>query len=251
MGLGIKHAFLQHFNPTTNSSWQEIVPGRATKLSLRGHSGAADIYVCYLPAGSQNEDQKLRTINKIRESLPPSSTVLNILMTDWNCVMHDEHRHRMRTMQLTGNTDRPLARSFQAFPNTQDLHELEQLAYTHENTTAQSKIDRIYSTRHIADQLVKQFSASTLPRTRLSTHKPITFARRSRQTDDHEHKKVQLPTYILNQKQWNRNLHLNYHEKLHADDNPDNPLRRLELIKQAIWTSQRPYNTTHLQKLYQ
>ena len=235
VGLGIKHTFLQHFNPTTNASWQEIVPGRAAKLSLRGPSGAVDMYVCYLPTGSQNEDQKLHTINSIRESLAPNNTVLSILMGDWNFVMHDEDRLCMRTMQFTGNTDRPLARNFQALLNTHDLHELEQLAYTHENSTAQSKIDRIYSNHHIADQLDKQFSTATLPRTHLSTHKPITFARRSRQTNDHEHKKVQFPTYILNHKQWNRNLHLNYHEKLHADDNPDNPLRRLELLKQAMW----------------
>ena len=114
-------------------------------------------------------------------------------MGDWNFVMHNEDRLCMRTMQFTGNTDRPLARTFQALLDTNELHELEQLAYTHENTTAQSKIDRIYSNHHVADQLDKQFSASTLPRTHLSTHKPITFAGRARQTDEHEHKKVQLP----------------------------------------------------------
>ena len=35
--------------------------------------------------------------------------------------------------------------------------------------------------------------------------------------------------------QWKRNLHLNYHDRLLQDDNSDNPLRRLQLLKQSMW----------------
>ena len=171
-----------------------------------------------------NEEQKQQAICKIHDSISPNDNVLSILMGDWNFVMNNEDRLCLRTMEFTGNSDRPLARNFQLLLDTHQLHELEQLAYTHENTTAQSKIDRIYINHHIADQLDRQFSASALPRTRLSTHRPITFARRSKQSSEQEQKKAQFPSYILNHKQWKRNLHLNYQEKLHNDTNPGNPL---------------------------
>ena len=45
VGLGLKRSFLQHFNPTNNEDWYQIVPGRAARLSLRGASGALDIYL--------------------------------------------------------------------------------------------------------------------------------------------------------------------------------------------------------------
>ena len=40
------------------------------------------------------------------------------------------------------------------------LNELEQPAFTHANSIAQSKIDRIYMNHHVSEQLDKQFSAS-------------------------------------------------------------------------------------------
>ena len=179
VGLAVKHTFLQNFNKTDDSSWQEIVPGRAAKLSLRGPSGALDLYVCYLPTGSQADNEKLHIINILRDSLSPNDKVLSILMGDWNFVMETEDRICLRTMDFTGRADRPLARNFQTVLDAHQLHELEQPAFTHENSTAQSKIDRIYINHHVSDQLDRQFSASTLPRTKLSTHKQISFARKS------------------------------------------------------------------------
>jgi len=208
-----------------DTSWKEIDPGRAAKLSLRGPNGALDIYVCYLPTGSEHEDQKQYVIRRLRESLAPNNSVLSILMGDWNFVMQDEDRICLRTMQFTGGSDRAIARSFQSLLDEQHLHELEQLAFTHENTTAQSKIDRIYINHHVSEQLDRQFSASTLPRTRLSTHKPITFARTSRLSQPHDQKGAQFPSYILQHEHWKHNLHLNYHEQLHAENDSDNPLR--------------------------
>ena len=137
-----------------DSSWkEEIDPGRAARLSLRGPNGALDIYVCYLPTGSEHEDQKQHVIRRLRESLAPNNSVLSILMGDWNFVMQDEDRICLRSMQFTGGSDRAIARSFQSLLDEHHLHELEQLAFTHENSTAQSKIDRIYSTGNSAHLL--------------------------------------------------------------------------------------------------
>ena len=134
MGLAVKRTFLEHFNPTSDAAWHEIVPGRAARLSLRGASGALDLYVCYLPTGSMNEEQKQQAICKIHDSISPNDNVLSILMGDWNFVMNNENRLCLRTMEFTGNSDRPLARNFQLLLDTPQLHELEQLAYTHTRT---------------------------------------------------------------------------------------------------------------------
>ena len=122
-----------------------------------------------------NEEQKQLTINKIRDTIADSNEVLSILMGDWNFVMTHEDRLCLSTMQFTGNSDRPLARNFQSLLDTHQLHELEQLAYTHENSIAQSKIDRVYINHHLADQLDRQFSASTSAHTALNA--PTNYVR--------------------------------------------------------------------------
>ena len=118
-------------------------------------------------------------------------------MGDWNFVKEPEDRLCLRTMDFTPRADNPLARHFQSILDAHQLHELEQPALTHENSTAQSKIDRIYINHHIADQLDRQFSAATLPRTRLSTHRPNTFARRSKQFSEQEQNKLHIFLWCL------------------------------------------------------
>ena len=79
----MKNTFLQQFNPIDDSALEDIIPGRAAKLPLRGPNGALDLYACYMPTGTQNEDDKYQLINKLRESLEPNNAVLSILMGDW------------------------------------------------------------------------------------------------------------------------------------------------------------------------
>ena len=99
MGLAVKQTFLDHFNPIADTNWHEIVPGRVAKLQLRGASGGLDLYVCYLPTGSMNEEQKQQAINKLRDTIAHNDEVLSILMGDWNFVMNNEDRLCLRTMQ--------------------------------------------------------------------------------------------------------------------------------------------------------
>ena len=125
VGLAIKNSFLQKFNTVDDSAWQEIAPGRAAKLLLRGPAGALDLYVCYLPTGTQSDSEKQLILNKLRETLHPSDAVLTIMMGDWNFVMEPEDRLCLRAMDFIGHADRPLARSFQTVLDAYHLHELE------------------------------------------------------------------------------------------------------------------------------
>ena len=81
VAIAVKGAFLQQFNPVDHSAREDIVPGRAAKLTLRGPNGALYLYIYYFPTGTQNEDQEHHIINKLRESLAPSSSVLYLWAT--------------------------------------------------------------------------------------------------------------------------------------------------------------------------
>ena len=138
-------------------------------------------------------------------------------MGHWNFVMNTEDRVCCRSIATTGQSDNTIARLFQQLLNKCQLHELEQPACTHENTTAHSKIDRIYMNHHVADQLDRHFSAYVLRRTRSSAHRPLLFSRRSKATDSETPIRKFFATYILRHEHWKRDLHLNYSEKLEAE----------------------------------
>ena len=133
-------------------------------------------------------------MHSLSENLSPKDEALTILMGDWNFVMKTDDRFCIRTLQSTGHTDNPTARQFQQFLDSHALHELEQPAFTHENTTAFSRIDRIYANHHMTDQLDRHFCAAALAHTKLSTHRPITFARQSKSPDTGTQEKRSFPT---------------------------------------------------------
>lgn len=238
VALAVNHSFLQHFNAVKDSDWQELMPGRAAKLSLRGSNGALDLYVCYLHTGTEaaTEECKRQLIQRISDSIAPRDTTLTILMGDWNFVMRDGDRFCRRTLQSTGHTDRSIAKHFQKALEPHHFHELEQPMFTHGNTTAHSRIDRIYLNQHTAEQLDRNLNATALAHTELSTHRPVSFSRRSKSAHADDQGRRAFPTYILRHPQWKRNLHLNFQERLHDNPHSRNALHRLELIKEAMWS---------------
>ena len=213
----------------------EIEAGRVAKLSLRGCNGALDLYVCYFPTGPSSEENKRQLIQRLSEHLAPREHALTILMGDWNFVMMQDDRFCLRTLQSTGHTDSPTAKQFEDFLNNHHLHELEQPMFTHENTTAYSRLDRIYVNHHVADQLDRHFSVSALKHTKLSTHRPIAFSRQSKATDTDNREKLSFPCYILHHPNWKRDLLLNYEERIKADSFCSNLLRRFEVFKDSMW----------------
>ena len=52
VGLLVKQSFLAQFS--ANPVWDEVVPGRAGILRLRGPSGALDLVMLYFPMGSDS-----------------------------------------------------------------------------------------------------------------------------------------------------------------------------------------------------
>jgi exonuclease III len=202
VGLAIKHDFLQNFNPARDDDWDEIELRRVARLPLRGPNGSLDLYVCYFPTGTLTEEQAHKTalINNLQAGIRSHHNTLSILMGDWNFVMKKSDRLCLRTMQNTGDHDKTTAQRFDLLLDAHHLHELDQPTFTHTNTTAHSKIDRIYTNHHVAEQLDRQFTATTLAPTRLSTHRPISFPRTTKPKDDDPQSQGPFPTYILHHK---------------------------------------------------
>ena len=181
VGLAVKKSFLQHFNPPSPTDWCEMEPGRLAKLPLRGPNGSLDLVVAYLPTGSGTDGEKKRLLDVLLHNMAPREEVLTLVMGDWNFVTDNVDRFSSSIKTHTGQTDKPVADHFhKSFIATALLAELEQDAYTHQNSLGSSRIDRIYSTHCISDQLDRHFSINALHKSPLSTHRPLIFSRKSR-----------------------------------------------------------------------
>ena len=153
-------------------------------------------------------------------------------MGDWNFVRETEDRLCLRTMDFTGRADKLLARNFQTLLDAQQLHELEQSTYTHENSTAQSKIDRIYTNHHVSDLWIDNsvrphFPAPGFPLTSRShllgnptNHKRTTQSRHNFLSTSYTTSSGNVTCISSTTK--------NYYTT-------HKPLRRLELLKQSMW----------------
>ena len=106
MGLWVKKAFLQHFNPITDRSWVEVEPGRATILLLDGHLGSLDLCVVYLRTGAARARRDATKAAIIR-SLRPQGSCLSLLFGDWNFVADDKERFHKHDAAWTGDRDGP------------------------------------------------------------------------------------------------------------------------------------------------
>ncbi len=99
-------------------------------------------------------------------------------------------------------------------------------------TKARSRIDRVYINQHLTCQLDRHYSCAVLEWCRgLSTHRPLSFARRS--AGRHELVDKPLPLAPLEHADWPRRVGLKHGELLRADAHPEQPLRRLLLLKEA------------------
>ena len=111
--------------------------------------------------------------------------------------------------------------------------ELDQEAFTWDGTHAQSRLDRIYSTHRIAEQLDRYHVCVALPWcARASDHRPVAFART---LPDHTTLgKGRLPVEAAKDPRWLPLVMEAFHNSLIRDRAYDNPLRQLVLLKRAV-----------------
>ena len=92
VGLLVQNTLLAKFNPVDESSWRVVVPGRVRQLRLRGENGGLDLYVIYIPTGSEAKTQRTEIVETIISQLAPRERVLSLLFGDFNFVEPSQDR---------------------------------------------------------------------------------------------------------------------------------------------------------------
>ena len=179
IGLLVKEQFLLNFNAVTDDSWEEVEPGRAAVLRLRGPQGALDIFVLYHHTGASTQAKSSRSSTRafLSTAIQPQAEVLSILMGDFNYVAH--HRDRFNKANNNGveSSDGTEESSFRrVLGEPFDLCELQQEEYTHDSALGRSRLDRVYSNHHLSDQLDRRIGCVALNWVPwFSAHRPLVF----------------------------------------------------------------------------
>ena len=237
IGLVLKRRFLREFNPIDQEKdWCELVPGRMASLYLNGPNGSLNVIVVYLDSGNTTEAASCRSdaLRKIAASIRPQNEALTLMTGDFNYVSCKMDRWSKGEGCWTGARDEGQQANFEELlMGPCGFHEMHQFQFTHDNASARSRLDRVYSNHHVVDQLDRQYACSALLWTRLSAHRPISF---SRKKPSRASTLPRLPTTPLNHPEWPQRVSLEYQHLVTQEEGQDHPLRRLVLLKRAIKT---------------
>ena len=175
IGIIVSEQFLSKFQKDV--SWEEVVPGRVGILRLRGSSGSLDLAVCYLDAG--NPAERISACRRLSDSLRSSSEALSLAFGDFNFVEHATDRIEKSSGRWTGQSNEREATIFnESLLHPNELHEWPQNEHTCEMASCRSRIDRCYANMAISEQQDRHTECVALEWPyRLSTHRPIHFAR--------------------------------------------------------------------------
>ena len=234
MGLLVRRDFLAKFNEVDDDAMQILVTGRVGRLPLRGPQGALDLYVVYMPTGSNTSWERIQIMRTIAMHMQSQSQVLSLVMGDFNFAAHVRDRWSKVQGNWSGDTDKVDQQEFnKLLGGPFHLHEIHQPSFTCDSARARSRIDRIYSNHHACDQLDRSYSCNVLLWTDLSQHRPLSF---NRVSPNRTRKKTTFPTGPLNHPDWQRRVKLRYDEDLTTDSLRDNVMRRTIILKRAMRT---------------
>ena len=197
IGLVVSKKFAARFSHT---SWHVLIESRLAVYRCWGNEGSLDIWVVYADATSPSSRKKL--VSSLTRAVAGASSSLSIVVGDFNFVECDEDRIAEGVWK--GSSNRDEAHHFKtSFAQPLGFAELEQDCYTYRSAslpTTFSKIDRVYSNHHTAEQLQADFFCGVLPwpSPELSDHRPIRFGRRSSSF----HPSSSLPSWTLNHPDW-------------------------------------------------
>jgi len=182
LALWAHTSFLEQFNPVQEDDWEIIMPGRVAILRLNGALGSLDLVAVYLKTGDgkAERDARRRAIHLLSLKLRTPDQALTVMAGDWNFVREKGDRVDLEHSRISqAEADEA---EHEEMMNTLltpfRLHEIHQEAMTHCSSRVTSRIDRVYTNIHLADQLTRKWECSALEWCKdLSTHRPIHFSR--------------------------------------------------------------------------
>ena len=197
VGIIVQNEFLAKFRRRP-PEWRRIEAGRLACLRLDGNEGNLDLLAAYFPTGrkrhlaaevdesgdydERQDELSLRSqrealARRIRAWLHPDR--LTVVAGDFNFVQEREDRWSKAEADFSGDRDLAEAQHWRdCFAGDSRLREIWQPAATHDGPISRARLDRVYSTGHVADQLDRMVGATVLEwRQDLSHHRPLAFSR--------------------------------------------------------------------------
>ena len=244
VGIIVRSSFLNRFG-SHPPEWQEIAPGRLAKLTLRGPEGSLQILTGYMPTGTRRqlhpteEDpasalslrrQRQLLSGKIKDAL--KDDILTILAADFNFVTSNEDRLSTTTGGFTGGGDAAEYQHWCSLLPPSRLHEFHQPELTHTGPISTARLDRMYCSQHMVEQLDRRLYSTALQWTSLSQHRPIAFGRvaaRSRQLSG-----APISEETIADPRWPVAAAMELQELTKIIPNSDLPMVKLRLAKAAM-----------------
>ena len=209
-------------------------------LSLKGPAGNLDIFSLYLPTGGQadEEDDSLVALRSgirkgLNKAIKDKLHALTLVGGDMNYVTSPEDRFSKSSMRWSGAKDSKEQEEWvELVEKVHGLHEIFQPMATHSSGRARSRLDRIYSNHHVADQLNAKLSCACLEWVpHLSHHRPVIF---NLLKDSLSNPKVPfLDEKSIKDERWAHRVALRYGD-LSQDRADLDACLKLSLLKQAI-----------------
>ena len=182
IGITVKNSFLAKFE-LASPTWTPLVTGEVGKLHLSGNSGDLDIFSVYMPTGNQAGDRGdlaglrggIRGV--LANNIVGQMMALSTIGGDFNFVTSNEDRYTKATMSWSGHKDAAEQKDWEdRLEKPHGLHELHQPMATHNSGVARSRLDRLYTNHHVAEQLDSRFGCSCLDWCpQHSHHRPVVF----------------------------------------------------------------------------
>jgi endonuclease/exonuclease/phosphatase family metal-dependent hydrolase len=177
----------------------EPVPGRWMTIQLDTHLGRLDITSVYLHSG-QRARERAEAIDSGLAAARNSMTTALWLAGDWNFAAETDGRWCLSAGKPTGDQDGPEQRTWETRARRHALMELYQSDHTHRTTSVTSRLDRIYTSCHLANKQDREFYAACGPWCpTASAHRPVFGGCRAPMKDG---RPLTMRTDILEDPRW-------------------------------------------------
>jgi hypothetical protein len=201
-------------------------------IQLDTPQGRLDITSVYLPSG-QRAAERADTIDRGLAAARNHTTSSLWIAGDWNFAAEPDGRWCLQAGAPTGAHDGPESRAWDLQAKRHALVELFQTEHTHRTTSVTSRLDRIYTSCHIANKQDREFYAACGAWcTHASAHRPVFGGCRTPLKHD---RPLSMRPEVLADPRWSYYTRIAYAAHpaaLHAS-----AFAQLEALKQCMWTA--------------